>query len=117
MALKAGVNANLLRRWIRPYEDRRGGSIAKGVVESTPTAFVPVVEIARADPVVAAERPAMKPKTLPAPTRTERMHASHRAPLASKLVAQLPNGVSLELECMGQDTALLKAMIDALRAR
>jgi transposase len=37
--------------------------------------------------------------------------------LPSRLMAQLPNGVSLELECMQQDTALLTAMIDALRSR
>jgi transposase len=42
---------------------------------------------------------------------------SQRPPLPSRLVAQLPNGVSLELECTQQDTALLTAMIDALRSR
>lgn len=42
-------------------------------------------------------------------------HAPNRPPLPSRLVAQLPNGVNLELECTGQDCALLKTMIDALR--
>jgi len=58
-----------------------------------------------------------KPKALPAPVHREAVHASQRPPLPSRLVAQLPNGVSLELECSGQDSALLKAMIDALKVR
>jgi len=114
MALKAGVNANLLRRWIRLYEDRRGGTVAEAVAESAPAVFVPVIEVdcVRTKPEAP---PSVKPDVLPA--RREAVHASQRPPLPSRLVAQLPNGVSLELECSGQDSALLKAMIDALKVR
>ena len=47
----------------------------------------------------------------------EAMRWEQRPPLPSPLKAQLPNGVSLELECAGQDAALVKAIIDALGAR
>ncbi|MGF6605086.1 hypothetical protein P3T23_009847, partial [Paraburkholderia sp. GAS448] len=57
------------------------------------------------------------PDAEPVAARREPMRASQRPPLPSRLVAQLPNGVSLELECAQQDTALLRAMIDALRSR
>ena len=40
-----------------------------------------------------------------------------RAPVPARLKAQLPNGVTLELECGGRDGALVKAMIEALGAR
>jgi transposase len=107
LALKAGVNANQLRKWVkreRRLEFRR----TEEPGDAHAPAFVPVVE-------VAAPRPAT-PDALPAPTRREAVRASQRPPLPSRLTAQLPNGVSLELECMAQDTALVKAMIDALRA-
>lgn len=72
-------------------------------------AFVPVVELAPSGAATC--------EALPASTRREAVRPSHRPPLPSRLVAQLPNGVSLELECGQQDTALLTAMIDALRSR
>jgi transposase len=40
-----------------------------------------------------------------------------RAPAPARLRAQLPNGVTLELECGGRDGALVKAMIEALGVR
>jgi transposase len=104
LALKAGVNANQLRKWVK----RESGQTAKRADADAP-AFVPVVEVAAPRPV--------KPEALPAPTRAETVRASQRPALPSRLIADLPNGVSIELECMAQDTALLKAMIDALRAR
>jgi transposase len=102
LALKAGVNANQLRKWAKP-ESRHTAEPADAHVP----AFVPVVEVAA---------PA-KPEVLPAPTRAETVRASQRPPLPSRLIADLANGVSIELECTAQDTALLKAMIDALRAK
>ncbi|SIT37836.1 transposase [Paraburkholderia piptadeniae] len=101
LALKAGVNANQLRKWVKREYGQKADAHAP--------AFVPVVE-------VAAPRPATL-EALAAPMRAETVRVSQRPPLPSRLTAQLPNGVSLELECMAQDTALLKAMIDTLRAR
>ncbi len=71
--------------------------------------FVPVVGLAPSG--------AVRFEALPASTRREARRPSHRPPLPSRLVAQLPNGMSLELECGQQDTALLTAMIGALRSR
>jgi len=117
MALKAGVNANQLWRWISKHKAGHAvGTAVADAVEIPPATFVPVVEVTDADPVVVRKRQE-KPKALPAPLHRESVHASQRPPLPSRLVAQLPNGVSLELECYGQDSALLKAMIDALKVR
>jgi transposase len=104
LALKAGVNANQLRKWVK----RESGHTAEPT-DPHVSVFVPVVE-------VAASRPATA-EALPAPTRREAVRVSERPPLPSRLIAHLPNGVSLELECMAQDTTLVKAMIDTLRAR
>lgn len=113
LALKAGVNANLLRKWVRKHQAKRDAAAAAPVIEGVPATFVAVVEVEDIGPK--PEPPATTPEQLPA--RRERVRASQRPPLPSRLVAQLPNGVSLELECGQQDTALLRAMIDALRSR
>lgn len=117
MALKAGVNANQLWRWIDKHKVRQvGRSVMADTSELPPAVFVPVVEVSDAGPMVVSQQPEQS-MALTAPVRREAAHISDRAPLRSRLVAQLPNGVSLELECMGQDTALVKAMIEALGAR
>ncbi|MFT0175081.1 IS66 family insertion sequence element accessory protein TnpB [Paraburkholderia mimosarum] len=95
LALKAGVNSNQLRH---------------------AAAFVPVREVADVGPAHPLHRLPM-PDVLPPPMRRETMMASQHPAPPSRLVAQLPNGVSLELECGQQDTTLLTAMIDALRDR
>ncbi|WP_338031183.1 hypothetical protein [Cupriavidus oxalaticus] len=107
MAIKAGVNANQLRRWIEQHKaEQRGAAGTMDVIESAPTAFVPVVEVHGAGPRAEPERP-----TVPVPVR------ALQPPLPSRLTAQLPNGVTMELQCGGQDVALVKAMIEALGAR
>lgn len=115
MALKAGVNANQLWRWIAKHKTEHAGDTAVAdAPEVAPAAFIPVIEVTDAGPMVVSPRPE-KPSALPAPILRESARVSPRPPLPSRLVAQLPNGVSLELECTDQDTALVKAMIDALR--
>jgi transposase len=106
MALKAGVNANLLRRWICRYQDKRNGSVAKDTSGATLAAFMAVVEVG---PV--------EPKSNPSPARPEHrepVRASQRPPLPSRLMAQLPNGVTVELECSGRDGTLVATMIETL---
>jgi transposase len=115
LALKAGVNANQLRKWIM-LERRRAMRMDSVALSSTGASqFVPVVEVADAAPANPglAESDSVAPMT---PAR-EAMHVSQRSRLPSRLVAQLPNGVSLELECSAQDPGLLTAMIVALRSR
>ena len=90
MALKAGVNVNQLHKWIR--DDEREDAM-DDAAECLEPAFMPVV------------------------TRREAAAPALRAPVPARLRAQLPNGVTLELECGGRDGALVKAMIEALGAR
>ncbi|MFX1716130.1 IS66-like element accessory protein TnpA [Paraburkholderia sp. A1RO-5L] len=118
MALKAGVNANVLWRWIRNKHNARDASHGAGTsaAANVPAAFVPVVEITDTGTLVVSQRPD-RPEALPEPVSPEAVRPSQRGPLPARLVAQLPNGVSLELECMSEDAALLTAMITALRGR
>ncbi len=109
LALKAGVNANQLRKWVEMY---RQVSVVTGpprMIESEPSAFVPVVTIGTttlksAEP---SESLTIRRDSPPAP-----MSASPQA----RLSVRLPNGVAIDLECSVQDTPLVKAMILALGA-
>ena len=100
MALKAGINANQLHKWIRAGQR---SPIAGVAAESAPPAFVPVLQIASAPP----QGPQRQTSALPS------------FPIASpvRLSARLANGVAVELECSGNDAALVKAMIAALGSR
>lgn len=100
MALKAGINANQLRKWIRRSEQR------KAVLRSLP-AFVPVVAVDGAPLPPATATPSMPHDALP------------RAPISvpdARLSARLPNGVTVELACGGQHAPLLRTMLEALGA-
>ncbi len=111
MALKAGVNANQLRKWVRDDEGERS-QVASGAAVTVEPAFVPVVTLAEVtQPVEAAVELAAVARQEAATT------PALRAPAPARLRAQLPNGVTLELECGGRDGALVKAMIEALGAR
>lgn len=115
LALRAGVNANQLRKWIvldrKKADAWRGGELAA----ADAPVFVPVVELADDTPVRAAPKSPLMPDALPAaPCRREAIRASQRPPLPARLVAQLPNGVSVELECAAHDAALVTAMIETL---
>jgi transposase len=102
MALKAGINANQLRKWI--LRSRKQGQLpaVMDTIESTPPAFMPVHQVDGPPPL------------------THKRHAAAHSPvpLASpaRLSARLSNGVMVELECTGQDAALVTAMITALGA-
>jgi transposase len=108
LELKVGVNANQLRKWFRDDEPEsaQGATRATVIVES---AFLPVVTLPEVtQPVEAAVELAAVVQRETAST------PALRAPAPARLRAQLPNGVTLELECGGRDGALLKAMIEAL---
>jgi transposase len=106
MALDHGLNANLLRRWISEYERQQSGAAKTQAVRSDASAFVPVVQIGGAQAVV--------PDAHRRPARIAAEHAPHCLPSPSRLVAELPNGVTLKLECDGQDASLLSTMIETL---
>ena len=87
MALKAGINANQLRKWIRRNTRREAA-------RPPLPAFVPVVAIddaTRANPAAIA------------------CQSAH-------LTARLPNGVTVELACGGHPEPLLRTLLDALGA-
>lgn len=105
LALQHGVNANLLRKWVAAHQRQQRHGAAEGATE----VFVPVVALC------AVAGPAEPP--VPAPLQ----HPAHRAkaarqpdPPAPRLTVEMPNGVTLRLECSGQDVELVTAMIVTL---
>ncbi|SDJ47040.1 transposase [Paraburkholderia steynii] len=104
LALKHGVNANLLRKWIKLHRQRLAGA---SLQPAPVTAFVPVVEVDSHEAVIARE-PAKAPRHAPA-ART-----STHALVSARLTVQMPNGITLRLECSGNDAPLLSAMIETL---
>lgn len=99
MALKAGINANQLRKWIHRNERR------EKVQRSLP-AFIPVIAVDSTPPSAAVT-----------PSRPH--DALSRAPITvpdARLTARLPNGVTVELACGGQHAPLLRTMLEALGA-
>jgi transposase len=105
MALEHGLNANLLRKWIRQHQQEQGKRVATAVTGSAMPAFVPVIAVNHVDSVD------MKPghSTL-LPARSELQYT----PAPSRLMAELPNGITLRLECDGQDATLVSVMIETL---
>jgi transposase len=102
MALKHGVNANLLRKWVVSYQLASDAAAPAVALEDPVDAFVPVVLVGSSG------------------TRIEK----HRGPAASapgavvtppaRLRAQLPNGVTLEFDCTGRDALLVSTVIETL---
>lgn len=107
MALEHGLNANLLRRWMSEYARQIGGGIGTNrAVENAPPAFVPVVQIDGAQATVYA---CARERALAQTTQSPQRSAS-----PSRLIAELPNGVLLKLDCSGPDATLMSAMIETL---
>jgi transposase len=90
MALKAGINANQLRKWI--------GQSRKGV-QSAERALAPFV------PVQVAVQTGLANVVAP----TDRRPAV--------LSAKLPNGTTLDLSCSVHDADLIKTLVQALWAQ
>ncbi len=107
LALKAGVNANQLRKWVRLHRQAEM-PVSNSDRSASASAFVPVVAITN---------PASPPASIPsagAQQQHRSPHRSSRSPTSAWLSAQLPNGVKLELECPERDAALVSALIAAL---
>jgi transposase len=111
LALKAGVNANQLHKWVRARQQGRAP-----IMHDAPaalSAFVPVVTIEEPAPVIACA---------PTPHRTTGPESCCAPPSSTRtrparLTARLPNGVNIELECSAGDVAVINAVVVALGAR
>ena len=101
MALKAGINANQLHKWIR--SGHQSCRLAAAVAVEPAPAFMPVLQIENTS---SQDQKRPGPVPLPAPS-----------PSPVRLSARLANGVAVELECTANDAALVTAMIAALGAR
>ena len=109
VTLKAGVNTNQLRKWVR-LREQLNAPLRDGMVVAS-SAFVPAVAIG--DPAPTTALPAAS-RPVPDP---EQSRLSARATPTARLSAQLPNGVKLERECSERGAALVTAMIAALGTR
>ncbi|HZZ03348.1 IS66-like element accessory protein TnpA [Paraburkholderia sp.] len=109
LALKAGVNANQLHKWVQARE--QGRPLIRHDVAVASSAFVPVVAIDEPTAVMASA---------PASHRATSADSSCVSPHSTRparLSAHLPNGVKLELECSADDVAIANAVVAALGAR
>lgn len=103
MALKHGVNANLLRKWVVDVQ-LQSNPAPHGTTDDPANLFVPVIVAGRACAPIAR-----------CPSARPAVAAGASARLATHLLrAQLPNGVTLEFECAAQDAALVSVVIDSL---
>jgi transposase len=108
LALEHGVNANLLRKWIKKLTQ------TQSLPPSSPPAFIPV-QIESAAERALSRQSSVATVDLPATCDEVRGSASKRAsPFSSpaKVSASLPNGVKLTLEC--GDVDALTAIIGVL---
>jgi transposase len=110
LALKAGVNANQLHKWVRQYE--QSNATAREDMSGAWSAFAPVVALDDPRPLLSlapAPQPVPKPEPVPSGISPRSMSSAHMS-------AQLPNGAKFELEFSGCDAELVSAMIAALGA-
>jgi transposase len=108
LALEHGVNANLLRKWIKKRAE------TQSLPPSSPPAFIPVQIESAADRALLRQS-SVATVDLPATCDEVRGSEPKRAapfPSPAKMNASLPNGVKLTLECGDMDA--LAAVIGAL---
>jgi transposase len=106
LALQHGVNANLLRKWVAEQQRQRRNGVAEDAIARASDVFVPVV--GSCGVAGALEPPAPRPiQQLVQPPKTARC----MDPPVPRLTVEMPNGVTLRLECSGQDAELVSAMI------
>ena len=103
MALRHGVNANLLRKWVVDVQ-LQSNPTQHGTTDDPANLFVPVIVAGHACAPIA-----------PSPSTPPAIAAGASARLGTPLLrAQLPNGVTLEFECAVQDADLVSVVIDLL---
>lgn len=109
VAMQHGVNANLLRKWVAGRQQRQRNGVAVGAIERATEVFVPVVELCD----VAGPPEPSAPAAVQHPVQLAK--AAHNAVSAGpRLMVEMPNGVTLRLECSGRGVELISAMIVTL---
>src|ERR1700733_3109904 len=106
LALQHGVNANLLRKWVAEQQRQQRNGVAEGAIARASDVFVPVVESCGV--TGAPEPPSPPPIQHPVHPPKAGRHMDPRGP---RLTVEMPNGVTLRLECSGLDAELVSAMI------
>lgn len=106
MALKHGVNANLLRKWMASYRLTSEAAAPAAPMEDRAEAFIPVILASRIIAPIEKQRPTPMRAAIPADAPGSTPHL--------RLRAQLLNGVTLEIDCAGRDAALLSSVIETL---
>jgi transposase len=109
VALRHGVNANLLRKWVAGQQQRQRNGVAVGAIDRAREVFVPVVELCG----VAGPPEALAPPGIQHPVQPAKA-GCHTDPPAPRLTVEMPNGVTLRLECCGRDVELVSAIIVTL---
>ena len=105
MALKHGVNANLLRKWVVVYQLAPD---VPAVPNAAPLAAFVAVKLGSSLPMVQDERAPTRPTAAAMSSAT----GSDMPP--SCIRAQMPNGVTFEFECASGDAALITTVIETL---
>lgn len=103
MALKHGVNANLLRKWVVSHQLTVGAPTMPAA--NRMEAFIPVM--------LGNGSAGRNVQGKPVPGRLATTSPTMTTPPA-RLRAQMPNGVTFEFECAGGDAALLATFVEAL---
>ena len=109
VALRHGVNANLLRKWVAGQQQRQRDGVAVGAIDratEVTEVFVPVVELSGVASL--PEPPSLPPIQHHLPRAKA---ARHMDPAGPRLTVEMPNGVRLRLECSRHDVELVSAMI------
>jgi transposase len=109
MALRHGVNVNLLRKWVDGY--RRANDAAAPAVPTARAAgaFVPVLfdDGGNGALAQAMRMPICPPLATPS-------SATNLDTRQARLRAQMPNGVTVDFECTGRDADLISTVIETL---
>lgn len=104
LALEHGINANLLRKWIK------AGQETKTVLSSSTPAFVPVLAVDSNPPL--PSRPMMEVRPTRGEQRLAKLERTGSLPSPTKVSATLPSGVKLTFEF--DDANALSAIIGVL---
>jgi transposase len=109
MALKHGVNAKLLRKWVVSYQLASDAAMPALPPTRPMDAFVPVLlGDGSAERIAQGKRMPVRPAVAASPsTATVSM-------TPARLRVQMPNGVTFEFECTDRDTAMISTVIETL---